>query len=95
MIKTTKETERTFNGKTLKVGDRVLARMRISFTDLSGNRLPDEILHEAKVSRIENDEPSFVAVNPYDDKSMELRQFSMPFVQSKDELTLWSWTWAV
>lgn len=35
----------------------------------------------------------FVAVNPYDNKTLEIRQMSMPFVPSVDDLFLWSWTW--
>lgn len=100
-IELSEETKQKFGGRTLKRGgrtlkrgDHVLARMRLSFTDRNGNDLPDQIGNfEAYVSRIENDVPSFIAINPYDDRVMEIRQMSMPFVESEDVLTLSSWTW--
>lgn len=93
-VELSKETKQTFAGRTLKIGDRVLARMVLSFQDTEGNDLPDEIRNcEARVSRIANDIPSFIAENPYSDRVMSIRQIQMPFVQSEDELKLWTWTW--
>jgi hypothetical protein len=88
------ETTQQFAGRTLKRGQRVLAFMTLSFIDLDGNQLPDETgTCVAYVSRIENDEPSFIAENPYKDKVIAIRQMRMPFAPSKDVLKLWSWTW--
>ena len=89
------ETKQTFGGRTLKQGQHVLAKMIIRFSDSEGNALPDETsIVEAYVSRIENDRPSFIALPTQDpNKIQEIAQVSMPFVKSKDDLVLWSWTW--
>lgn len=93
-IELSKETARTFAGRTLKQGEHVLALMILSFTDLDGNQLPDETREcEAYCSRIENDIPLFIAINPYKDKIIAIRQMRMLFVESKDRLTTWTWTW--
>jgi hypothetical protein len=93
-IQLSKETTRKFAGRTLKQGEHVLARMLLSFTDLDGNQLPDETREcEAYVSRIENDIPLFIAINPYKDKVIAIRQMRMLFVESKNMLVTWTWTW--
>lgn len=93
-IELSEETKQKFGGRILKRGERVRARMLLSFSDKEGNSLPDEMRDcEAVVSRIENDVPSFVAINPYNDKVMEIRQVTIPFAPSNDVLKLWSWTW--
>jgi hypothetical protein len=94
VIQLSEETTQQFAGRTLKRGQHVLAFMTLSFIDLDGNQLPDETgTCEAYVSRIENDVPSFIAINPYTDKVIAIRQMGMPFAPSKDVLKLWSWTW--
>lgn len=93
-IELTNETKRTFGGRTLKQGQHVLARMLLSFTDTNDNPLPDETREcEAYVSRIENDIPLFIAINPYTDKIIAIRQMRMRFAESKEKLTTWTWTW--
>lgn len=93
-IELSKETKQTYAGRTLKQGERVVARMQLSFTDMDGNLLPDEIRDcEAYVSRIENDRPSFVAINPYKDKVVAIRQMGLNFVEPNRHLSLWDWTW--
>lgn len=88
------ETKQTFSGRTLKLGEHVVARMELSFTDANGNALPDEIRDcEAYVSRIENDRPSFIAINPYKDRSIAIRQMGLNFVEPGRYLSLWDWTW--
>jgi hypothetical protein len=94
MVELSNETKQQFGGRTLKQGQHVRARMLLSFQDQDGNDLPDEICNcEAYVSRIENDVPSFIAVNPYKDKVITIRQMGMRFVSSADELVCWTWTW--
>lgn len=92
------ESKQTFGGRKIKVGDRVVAKMVLKFLDRDGKSLPDYVGEcEATCSRIDDDNPSFLAVHPdKDDKrSLELRQVGMQFVESREVLRLWTWTWSL
>lgn len=84
-----------FGGRTIKIGDRVLARMVLKFEDPDGNELPSYVGECGAVcSRIDDDAPSFTAENPMENGvAIMIQQVRMPFVPTQDDLRLWSWTW--
>jgi hypothetical protein len=93
-IELTNETRQTFGGRVLKQGQRVKARMSLNSADENGEDWREEEREcEAYVSRIENDVPLFIAINPYKNRTLAIRQMGMRFVEPGKPLPLWSWTW--
>ena len=93
-IELTDETKQTFAGRTLKRGQHVKVRMILSSSNENGEDWRDEDGEcEAYVSRIENDTPLFIAINPYETRTLVIRQMGMRFVAPGEMLPLWSWTW--
>lgn len=93
-IELTSETRQTFGGRILKQGQHVKARMSLNSTDEKGEDWREEEREcEAYVSRIENDVPLFIAINPYENRTLAIRQMGMRFVEPGEPLPLWTWTW--